>query len=117
MSIINKVLDKLTEYLRLKGEAIKLDIISQVSVLLAHVVAFLFLGVIAFFLFIFLSIALSAYLNQVLESFYLGYLIIAGGYLVILVIIFLLLRTRKIQNWLESVFIRISENINVDEDE
>ncbi|MBV6639459.1 MAG: phage holin family protein [Cyclobacteriaceae bacterium] len=115
MSLINKLLDKLTEYLRLKGEKLKLDIIAQVSRLLAHVLAFLFLGIIAFFLFIFLSLAAGAYLNVLLESEYYGHLIVAGVYLILLIIIFLLLRTNRIQNWLESVFINISENIDTDE--
>ncbi len=115
MSLINKLLEKITEYLRLKGEKLKLDIIAQISRIMAHVLAFLFLGIIAFFLFIFLSLALGAYLNQVLESTYYGYLIVAGAYLVLLITIFLLLRTNRIQNWLESTFIRISENLDTDE--
>ncbi len=112
MSLINKLLDKLTEYIRLKGEKIKLDIIAQMSKLLAHVLAFMFLGIIAFFLFVFLSLAAGAYLNELLQSEYYGYLIVAGVYLILLIAIFLLLRTNKIQNWLESVFINISENID-----
>ena len=115
MSLINKLLDKLTEYLRLKGEKLKLDIISQVSRIMAHVLAFLFLGIIAFFLFIFLSLALGAYLNELLESEYYGHLIVAGVYLVLLITIFLLLRTNRIQNWLEATFIKISENTDSDE--
>ncbi|XOV92889.1 MAG: phage holin family protein [Bacteroidota bacterium] len=116
MSLINKLLDKLTEYIKLKGEKLKLDIIAQVSRILAHVIAFLFLGIIAFFLFIFLSLAVGAFLNELLESTYLGHLIVAGVYLVVLIVIFLLLRTNRIQNWLESVFINISENIDTDEE-
>lgn len=115
MSLINKLLDKLSEYIRLKGEKLKLDIIAQVSRLLAHLLAFLFLVIIAFFLFIFLSLAAGAYLNVLLESEYYGYLIVAGVYLVLLIIIFLMLRTNRIQNWLESVFINISENMDTDE--
>ena len=115
MSLINNLLDKLSEYIRLKGEKLKLDIIAQVSRLLAHVMAFLFLAIIAFFLFIFLSLAAGAFLNVLLESEYYGYLIVAGVYLIVLIIIFLLLRTNRIQNWLESVFIKISENIDIDE--
>ncbi len=116
MSLVNKLLDKITEYLKLKGERLKLDIIAQVSKILAHVLAFMFLGIIAFFLFVFLSLAIGSYLNVLLNSAYYGYLIIAGSYLLILIVIFLLLRTNRIQNWLESVFIKISENVEDDED-
>lgn len=115
MALINKLIDKISEYLRLKGEKLKLDIIAQVSRIMAHILAFLFLGMIAFFLFIFLSLALGAYLNELLSSTYYGYLIVAGAYLILLITIFLLLRTNRIQNWMESMFINISENTEGDE--
>ena len=115
MSLINNLLDKLSAYVQLKGEKIKLDIIAQVSKLLAHFVAFLLVFLVGFFFFIFGSIALGAFLNQLLESVYYGYLILTGFYLVMLILIFLLIRTKKIQKLLEDFFINLSENLNQDE--
>lgn len=115
MSLINNLLDKLSAYIQLKGEKIKLDIIAQVSKLLAHFVAFLLVGLIGFFFFIFGSIALGAFLNELLESVYYGYLILAAFYLVLMLVIFLLIRTKKIQKWMEAFFINLSENTNIDE--
>jgi len=109
MSVFNKLIEKVSEYIRLRGEKLKLDIIAQVSRLLAHLVAFMTIALIALFLVIFLSLALGAYLNAVLESPHLGYLIVAGIYLIILILIVLLLRSNKIQNWLEALFISLSE--------
>ena len=117
MSIINKLVDKLSEYIRLKGEKLKLDIIAQVSRLLAHFVALLTMAVIGLFLLVFLSLALGNYLNYLMESPHYGYLIVAGGYLILLIIIFLLLRTNKIQRWLEATFVKFSENISDQSDE
>lgn len=117
MPVINKLLDKITEYLRLKGEKLLLDVIARVSRILAYVMAFMVLGVIIFFLFVFLSLALGSYLNELLNSAYYGYLIVAGIYLLISIVIFLLLQTNKIQQWLEALLIRISENKFDDDDE
>jgi hypothetical protein len=115
MSLINNLLDKLSAYIQIKGEKIKLDVIAQVSKLLGHFIAFLMVGLIGFFFFIFGSIALGAYLNLVLEITYYGYLILSGFYLVLMIIVFLLMRTKAIQKWMESFFINLSENNNPDE--
>tara|TARA_Y100000588_G_C13623846_1_gene656589 strand:+ start:122 stop:484 length:363 start_codon:yes stop_codon:yes gene_type:complete len=119
MAVINKLVDKISEYIRLKGEKIKLDIIAQVSRLLAHFVAFLTIALVGLFLLIFLSLALAAYLNYALDSPHYGYLIVGGIYLIGLVGILLLLRTNKLQNWLETLFVNLSESLeeeNVDEE-
>lgn len=115
MSLINNLLDKISSYIQVRGEKLKLDIIAQVSKLLAHFVAFLLIGLVGFFFFIFGSIALGAYLNQVLESVYYGYLILAGFYLILMGVIYLMIRTKKIQKWMEAFFINLSENVNIDE--
>lgn len=117
MSIVNTLLDKLSEYIRLKGEKLKLEIIAQVSRLLAHFVAFLMIGLISFFMFTFLSIAAGAYLNTLFESSYLGYLVLAGFYLLCLVILLIFLKSNRMQQWLEVLFIRFSESLNDDKDE
>ncbi|MFT7198181.1 MAG: hypothetical protein ACI83W_002558, partial [Marinoscillum sp.] len=36
MSIVNNLIDKISEFIRLKGESLKLDIITQASKLLAQ---------------------------------------------------------------------------------
>tara|TARA_B100001245_G_C22853329_1_gene410212 strand:- start:808 stop:1173 length:366 start_codon:yes stop_codon:yes gene_type:complete len=117
MAVINKLVDKISDFIRLKGEKIKLDIIAQVSRLLAHFVAFMTMAVVGFFLLIFLSIALAAYLNYVLESPHFGYLIVGGIYLIGLIIIILLLRSNKLQNWLETLFLNLSESIQDESDD
>lgn len=117
MAIINKLVDKLTDFIRVKGEKIKLDIIAQVSRLLAHFVAFLTLAVIGLFLITFLSFALSAYLNYLLDSPHYGYLIVSGFYLIVFIVILLLLRSNKIQTWLETLFVNLSESISDDYEE
>lgn len=114
MSIINNLVDKLSEYIRIKGEKLKLDIIAQVSRLLAHFVAFMMLALIGLFLLVFASLGLSAYLNYLLDSPHYGYLIVAGFYLIFFIVVLLLLRSNRIQQWLEVLFVNLSENISDD---
>lgn len=116
MSLVNKILDRISDYFRLKLEKMKLELIAQVSRLLAHFIAFLFIGLIAFFFFTFLSLALGAFLNQLLQSPYLGYLIVAGIYLLVLILVFYLLKTRRLQNWLEIAFLQFSESLSEQEE-
>ncbi|MEQ8472094.1 MAG: phage holin family protein [Marinoscillum sp.] len=111
MALINKLVDRLSDYIKLKGERLKLDIIAQVSRLLAHFVGFMTIAVIGVFLLIFLSMALSAYLNNLLDSSHYGYLIVSGIYLIILIVIIILLRSNRMQRWLETLFVRLSQNI------
>lgn len=111
MAVINKLVDKISDYIRLKGEKLKLEIIAQVSRLLAHFVALMTIALVGLFILIFLSFALSAYLNEVLGSAHLGYLIVAGIYLIGLIGIVLLLRTNRLQNWLETLFVNLSESL------
>lgn len=115
MPMVNKLIDKLSAYIKLKGEELKLEIIAHISRLLAHLIAFLLIGVVGVFFITFASLTLGAYLNEVLESSYSGFLIIAGFYLLMLIIVFLLLKTNRFQYWLEAIFIKISQNPDKDE--
>lgn len=112
MSLINNIVDKLTEYFQVRIDKIKLDLIAQVSKLLAIFMALILIGIAGFFFFIFGSIALGAFLNAVLESVYLGYLILSGFYFLIMIIIFILIKTKIIQRWMEALFLSLSENLN-----
>lgn len=116
MSLVNKLLDKITEYIRLKGENLKLEIIARFSRILAHLLTFLCIALIAVFMLIFLSFALGAYLNAVLDSPHLGYLIVAGIYLLLLIVMIILLQSNKIQIWLETLFVNLGEHINDDDE-
>ena len=115
MSIINNLLDKVSEYIRIRGEKLKLDIITQVSKILAQFIVLGSIALIFLFLIVFLSLALGAYLNALLESPHYGYLIVSGIYLLMLLGLFLLLRSNKMQNWLEELFINMTDAIEEDE--
>lgn len=117
MALANKLVEKISEFIRLKGEKIKLDIIAKVSKILALFVTFLIISMFGVFFILFLSFALSEFLNTVLNSEFYGYLITAGIYLLMLIIVAIIFRSHKMQKWLESQFVSFGEDINDIENE
>ncbi len=115
MSLINSAVDKLSDYIQIRVDKIKLDLIAQASKLLSNFMSLILIVIVGLFFFIFASVALGAFLNEVLESVYLGYLILSGFYFVLLIIIFILIKTKVIQRWMEAIFLSLSENLGDDE--
>ncbi len=109
MSLINNVIDRITEYLKIKGEKLKLDIIASVSKIMAYAISFILILLVGFFFLVFASITIGAIINEALESSYIGYLIISGFYFLMLIILFLLLRTKKVQNLIEKLLMQIND--------
>lgn len=104
---INKLIDKLTDYLKLKGEQLKLEILSHVARILAYVITFIAIGLVASFLGLFGALTLAVVINYWMESTYIGYVIVSGVLLIFLVILILLLRSQKIQRWLETMIVKL----------
>lgn len=113
---VSEIVERITEYFQVKMELIKLKIIGQVSRLLANVLVLFLITLIAFFFVFFLSFSIGSYLNGVLESGYLGHLIVSGFYLLLIIIIFLLGKSGKIQGWLENLILNIAEQEDEQED-
>lgn len=107
---ITTLIDKLEDYLKVKGEKLKLEIMGHTAKVLSYAITFILLGVIGLFFFLFIYLSLAVYLNHLLDSIYLGYLIISGFILLQIVIIMLLLKTGKIQKWLESMILNLGDD-------
>lgn len=105
-----KLIDKITDYIKLKGEQLKLEVMGHVARVLAHVITFILLGLIGLFFGFFVMLTLAVYLNVVLNSQFFGYLIVTGFLLIILIIVVLMLKSGKAQRWLESLILKISED-------
>jgi hypothetical protein len=69
-------------YINVRIDEAKLSIADKASALIANFVAALFIILAASLCVIFLGIALSFYLNSILESSWLGFLIVAGVYFI-----------------------------------
>jgi type VI protein secretion system component VasK len=107
---INQLIDKLTELIKLKGEQLKLEAMSYLARFLAVTIVISVISLIAFFLIFFLALTLAVYLNGVLESQFLGYLIVSGIILIKLIISIFLLKSGKMQKWIETMIIKSGES-------
>lgn len=108
-SRIGDIVEKITEYIHIKTEQVKLKLIGYISKILANVLALCFTLLVGFFFLFFLSLGIGALLNEVLGSSFWGYLIIAGFYLLSIIIMLLLVKSGKIQHWLEHLILKIAE--------
>ena len=108
-SSARKVIDNITEFIEIKTEQIKLKIISRVARMLSGVIAISMLGMFSLFFLLFLSFAFAEMINIGLESTYLGYLIIAGAYLLVIILVVVLVKTRKLQKWIEAAIVKLEE--------
>ncbi|MEQ9405341.1 MAG: hypothetical protein RIM99_17260 [Cyclobacteriaceae bacterium] len=115
-SSIGDIVERITEYIQIKTEQVKLKIIAHVSRILANVIALCFIVIVGFFFMFFLSFSVGSLLNEVFESEYLGHLTIAGFYLLLILIIFLLMKSGSIQNWFENIILNIAEKEDEQED-
>lgn len=113
--MIQGIFDKIGSYLKIKVQQIKLDLIAHVSKLLSHVIALLLLSLFGFFLLFFLSFTLGVFLNEVLCSPYYGFLIVAGIYFILFFILALLAKSGRIQQWIENLIVKASDNLEEDE--
>jgi uncharacterized membrane protein YqjE len=79
----NKLADTVSAYVETKIELLKLDLKEQLVQVLARLLTWSVLIFSMLTALLFLSIALSAFLNEILESSFWGYVIVAGTYILI----------------------------------
>ena len=106
---LGDTVDKLKDYIEIKAEQMKLNLLAQVSKVSASVVAVSTILLFTFFLVFFLSFGLSNLLNDLLNSSYLGFFIIAGFYLLLVVIMLVLMKSGKIQRWIEALILNSTQ--------
>ncbi|UXX80758.1 phage holin family protein [Reichenbachiella carrageenanivorans] len=105
---ISKLKETFTEYLRVKFELFKLDLTEHLSNLLAQMIAYLVILVISGLMVTFLSIALANFLNSYFPGDSVGYLIVSGLYLLLLLLVFYFLKSGKLKVFFET---KLMENI------
>lgn len=85
----DKLLDSLSGYLETKIELIKLDIEHEVQKLITKAVLIVFMGLAISLAVVLLSVGASLLINELLESEFLGLVIISAGYLLIAYLVYL----------------------------
>lgn len=115
---INKLKETIAAYVKIKLELFKLDITAHLLKILAQVIAYLIIFIMAVLVFAFAGVALANYLNSVFENTYGGYLVIAGFFLILLFIVLYLLQSGKLKTFLESKMVDSnSENTKIENPE
>lgn len=99
IAIVEKLVDNVEEYAKTVGELYKLKTVKKASsvigVMISSIILFLFL---ILFLII-ISIGASVYLGEILGRMHLGFMIIAGFYAIILIILILARKSLLINNF------------------
>ena len=113
--MLSTLINRITEYIKIKAQQIKLEIISHSAKFLSHVIVVGFLSVLGLFLMFFVSFGLSAYFNELFGSSYLGYLMVGGLYFLVILIIAILAKTGVIQKWIEAVIVKAVDEMEEDE--
>ena len=105
-----------TDYLKVKFELLKLDISEHLANILAQVIAYLIIIIMASLVLAFLSLGVSFLLNDLLDSAFLGFMIVAGFYFIFLIIVFALLKSGKLKSFFENQLVQDTE-LDLEEDE
>jgi Fe2+ transport system protein B len=113
--MIAGLIERIKEYVKLKIEQIKLELVGHVARLMSHLIVVMLLIIFGLFMVFFLSFAVGALLNELMESSYLGFLIMAGAYFLGFVILVMLAKSGRIQGWIETAIIKASDQIEEDE--
>ncbi len=94
---IKKLKHTFSDYLRVKFELFKLDISEHLANILAQMIAYIVILLMSALVLGFASMGVSFLLNDLLDSDYLGFFITAGFYFLILIIVFILLKSGKLK--------------------
>ena len=115
-SAIGETISKLKEYVDVKTEQIKLLVLARMASVLSNVISLSIVLLFSFFMIFFVSFALANLFNEIFESTYLGYLLISAGYLLVIILVLILMKSGIIQGWIESAVLRATEKEDNEED-
>lgn len=110
---INKLKEALSDYIKIRTALLKLELKEYTSDLIAKLIAYIIILVVASIVIFFISLGLAFLANQLLDSTYLGFIIVALFYSIILVGVLVLLRSGKLKKIIEDSM--LNEQIDKDE--
>ena len=95
---IDAIIENLTGLIEARLELAKIEIKEEVAKTGARIITGIVLAFLAVMIVIFLSMSLATWLNYLLDSVYLGYVIVTGFYLLVLVLLIVF----KVHVWLQQ---------------
>jgi|TARA_B110000240_G_C13192095_1_gene322477 hypothetical protein len=109
---VNSLIDKIISLIKIKGDQVKLELISKFSTFLALSILFFTLVILSLLMLIFLSLGIAVIFNEFLMSPYWGYFIASAFFFLMIIMVVWMIRSGKIQNWLEEAIIESSYKKN-----
>lgn len=102
MSKISEVVNTIKNLIDVRLEMIQEEIRTRITSLVSRIAILVLMGIFALFLLLFASFSLAFYLSEVTRSPFLGFLYVAGIYLVILIILYFVRNSLQLQANLRS---------------
>ncbi len=82
---VDSIFDDVVTIVEAKVELLKIEMKEEAAKTASKIISVVFLGLMIFFIVIFLSITIATFLNYILESQFWGYAIITGFYTLLLI--------------------------------
>lgn len=102
---LDHLIDKITDYFRVKLDIIKLDAVEQGSAFIIRLIALLLLGTLSLLTLIFLAIGTAIALNYYFTNGYSGYFIVAGLFALLMIGFWFLFKNGVLQNILAKLIL------------
>lgn len=103
--MIAKLIDKILNYISTKLDVLKLSLIERVAIIMGFCMFIIVSMVIMSAVIVFLGISLGEYFAAITGSLSLGYLIVTGIYILILVLIFAF--KKPLHRWFAGLFVNL----------
>jgi uncharacterized membrane protein (DUF485 family) len=113
---VDGVIDSALDYLKVKAEILKLDILERLSGLAALLISFLVVFIVFMFFIAFLSLTVGNALNEALDSSYWGYAMITFLYFLFLLITIYVLKSGIMKRAIESAVAKSMKTSDKDEE-
>jgi hypothetical protein len=87
MNSMNKLIESVSKYIETRIELIKVDVQQGIAKTLVSAIEFGIIGVVGFFAFVFICVGLANVFNELTDSRFWGYFIMAGIFLAVLAVV------------------------------
>ncbi len=110
---VDSIFDDLIAIVEAKVELLKIELKEEAAKAATKIISAIFLGIMVFLIVIFLSITIATLLNELLNSHFLGFAIITGFYILLLVAFKLFKIGKKLEIFIEASL----NNLHTEEEE
>ncbi len=102
------ILDKAMDYFKVQRQQIRLQLIGLIAKILSHLLGYIVMTIMVGLVIFFSGLGFGFYLNELLDSDYLGFFIVAVFFLIITIVVIVLSRSQIIQGWMEEAILNSS---------